>query len=86
MDVWRILIYIVAAVLALRSLVALMTIHRHNYRQDVLAEEKRLARELRRKQAREKALEQAAAQAQPAALTQPEAIKQALAAAGSKRQ
>lgn len=72
MDVWRILIYAIAAFLAIRSLVALMTVHRHNFRQEVLAEEKRIARELRKKKAREEA------QAN-------EAIQQALAAAGSKQ-
>ena len=72
MDVWRILVYIVAAVLAVRSLVSLMTLHRHNFRQEVLGEEKRLARELRRKRAKEEAL-----------ATDP--LQQALASAGTKR-
>lgn len=72
MDVWRILIYLIASILAIRSLVALMTVHRHNFRQEVLAEEKRLARELRKKKAQEEAQTN-------------EAVQQALAAAGSKQ-
>lgn len=45
MDVWRILVFGIATVLALKSLIGLMTIHRQNYLQQVLAEEKRKNRE-----------------------------------------
>lgn len=44
MDVWRILLYVIAGVLALKSLAGLMTIHRQNYFQRELAEEKRKIR------------------------------------------
>jgi len=71
MDVWRILLYVMAGVLAVRGLVTLMTVHRQKFRQEVLAEEKRVARELRKKARAE------AASSDP--------VEEALAAAGSKR-
>lgn len=63
MDVWRILVYAVAALLAVRSLFSLMTIHRQNYLQQVLGEEKQRARE-RRKLAAAQAAQAQTAQTQ----------------------
>lgn len=76
MDVWRILIYLVAGTIALRSLVTLMTVHQHTYREAVLAEEKKLERELRRKLAAE--------QQEKSESSTKDAIQKVLAAAGSK--